>query len=94
MVLVRPGQKFLTSDDAARRIAANGFRSVAVDLGISEGTLRAVMRADGYAFTKKMIWQEPRLPGLEGVVPSETESTSADEHEDPARVQGPVAAGG
>ena len=93
-VLVRPGQKWLTTDDAAKRIADRGFAAVARDLGCSESTLRLVMRADGYVFTKKMIWQEPVLPGLEGVADGGTQPADPDQHEDPTGVQDAVAAGG
>ncbi len=93
-VLVRPGQKFLTSDDAAARIAEQGFKRVAQDLGVGESTLRSAMKADGYHFTKQTIWHEPSLPGLEGVQGDHEESTDPGEHEDPTRVQGGVAAGG
>lgn len=93
MVLVRPGQKWLTSDDAAARIAERGFKSVAAELGVGETTLRTVMRADGYKFTKKMIWMEPTLPGLEDTNGG-TQPADPGEHEDPGGVQGAVAAGG
>ncbi len=92
-VLVRKGQKWLTTDDAAKRIADRGFAAVAHDLGCSESTLRLVMKADGYVFTKQMIWQEPQLPGLEDNSAIE-EPADPGEHEDQGRVQGGVAAGG
>ena len=87
LVLVRPGQKWLTSDDAAARIAEFGFKAVAAELGVGESTLRLTMKEDGYKFTKKMIWQEPTLEGLD--VPA-----GADEHQGDAREQEPVGAGG
>ena len=93
-VLVRPGQKWLTSDDAAARIAQHGFKFVAHELGWGESTLRAVMRDDGYVFTRKTIWQEPRLPGLEDAGADDEAAEDHAERADQAGVQGAVAGGG
>ena len=77
-VLVSNDKRVVRSDQAAKAVVGLGFRRAAVDLGVSESTLRKFLAAEGYSFKRQMTWQVETLPGLENS--GREASEGADQH--------------